>query len=94
MTGRSAGDNGRRCFIQINTREADPVYRGFVCFSRIKKLLGRTENSCHDVLSDDTNSLRRPPGRSSNNCDLQFAKFYRLSTQIIEVSVLFKSMAT
>ena len=36
MTARSAGDNGRRCFIKINTREGDPVSRGFVCFSCIK----------------------------------------------------------
>ena len=33
MTARSAGDNGRRCFIQINTREDDPVSRGFVFFA-------------------------------------------------------------
>ena len=32
MTARSAGDNGRRCFIQINTREGDPVSQGFVFF--------------------------------------------------------------
>ena len=27
MTARSAGDNGRRCFIQIHTRKGDPVSR-------------------------------------------------------------------
>ena len=50
MTTRSAGDNERRCFIQINTREGDPVSRGFVCFSRIKKLLGRTETRTYDRM--------------------------------------------
>ena len=29
-------NNGRRCFIQINTREGVPVFRSFACFSRIK----------------------------------------------------------
>ena len=43
MTARSAGDNERRCFIQINTRESDPVSRGFVCFSRIQKMIHRTD---------------------------------------------------
>ena len=32
MTARSAGDNGRRCFIQINTREGDPVSPTFCVF--------------------------------------------------------------
>ena len=43
MTARSAADNGHHSFIQINTREGDPVSRGFVRFSHIKKLLGRTD---------------------------------------------------
>ena len=34
--------------IQINTREGDPVSRGFVCFSRINKLLGRNETRTCD----------------------------------------------
>ena len=36
MTARSAGDNGHRCFIQINTGEGDPVYTTFCVFSGIK----------------------------------------------------------
>ena len=82
MTTRSAGNNGRRYFIQINTREGDPASRGFVCFSRIKKLLGRTDTRTRDRMcsqvSDDTNRLRHLPRRSSKNCDLQFANFDRL----------------
>ena len=39
-----------RCFIQINTCEGDPASRGFVCFSRIKKLLGRTETRTCDRM--------------------------------------------
>ena len=54
VTARSAGDNGRRCFIQINTRECDPVSRGFVCFSRIKKLLGQTETRTCDRMCSQT----------------------------------------
>ena len=42
VTARSAGDNGRRCFIQINTCEGDPVSQRFVCFSRIHKKKLRT----------------------------------------------------
>ena len=34
--------------IQINTRAHDPFLRGFGCFSRIKKLLGRTETRTRD----------------------------------------------
>ena len=54
MTVRSASDNGRRYFIQINTREGDPVSRGSVCFSRIKKLLGRTETRTCDRMCFET----------------------------------------
>ena len=54
MTACSAGDNGRRCFIQINTREGDPVSRGFVCFLHIKKLLGRTETRTCDRMCFQT----------------------------------------
>ena len=54
MTARCAGENGRRCFIQINTCECDPVSRGFVCFSRIKKLLGRTETRTCDKMCFQT----------------------------------------
>ena len=39
-----------RLFIQINTRAGDPVSRGFGCFSRIKKLLGRTETQTRDRM--------------------------------------------
>ena len=47
----------------------------FVCFSRIKNLLDRTETrirDTEDVHSVDTNSLRQLPRRLSKNCDLQF----------------------
>ena len=40
---RPAGDNDRRCFIQINTREGDPVSSTFCVFFAYKKLLRRTE---------------------------------------------------
>ena len=50
MTASSVGDNGRRCFIQINTREGDPVSRGSVCFSRIQKMLGRTETRTRERM--------------------------------------------
>ena len=77
-TARSAGDNGRRCFIQINTREGDPVSRGFVCFPCVKKLLGRTEtHTCDRMCFQTKRSLRHLPRRSSKNCDLQFANFDR-----------------
>ena len=46
VTARSAGDNGRRCFIQINTCEGDPVSPTFCVFFAYKKI---------------TNSLRRLP---------------------------------
>ena len=54
MMVRSASDNGRRYFIQINTREGDPVSRGSVCFSGIKKLLGRTETRTCDRMCFQT----------------------------------------
>ena len=53
MTARSAGDNGRRCFIQINTREGDQVSRGFVFFA-YKTLLGRTETRTCDRMCFQT----------------------------------------
>ena len=37
-----------RWFIKICTRAGDPVSRSFECFSRIKKLLGRTETRTRD----------------------------------------------
>ena len=46
-----------------------------VCFFAYKKI-ARPDwdaNSWEDVLSVDTNSLRRLPTQSSKNCDLQFA---------------------
>ena len=56
MTARSAGDNRRRCSIQINTCDGDPVSRGFVCFSRIEIAMPNWDaNLSQDVLSDDTN---------------------------------------
>ena len=54
VTAHSAGDNGRRCFVQINTREGDPVSQCFVFFSRIKNLLGRTEMPAYDRMCFQT----------------------------------------
>ena len=45
VTARSAGDNDRRCFIQINTREGDPGSPTLCVFFAYKKF---------------TNSLRSP----------------------------------
>ena len=49
VTARSAGENDHRCFIQINTRErgrpGSPM-----CFSHIKKLLGRTETRTRERM--------------------------------------------
>ena len=53
--------------------------RSFGCISRIKKIARPNwdANLWQDVLSDDTNSLRHLPRRSSKNCDLQFVNFDR-----------------
>ena len=53
MPTRSAGNTGRCCSIEINTCEGDPVSRGFVCFSRIKKL-DRTERGTCDMMCFQT----------------------------------------
>ena len=45
MTARSAGDNGRRCFIQINTYEGDPVSHTFCVFFAYKKNYEQFETS-------------------------------------------------
>ena len=55
MAARSAADNGRRYFIQIHPREGDPVSRDFVFFSRIKKLLCRTETRTRERMCFQTN---------------------------------------
>ena len=38
MMARSAGENGRRCLIHINTREGDPVSLRFCVFFAYKKI--------------------------------------------------------
>ena len=53
--GLVAPNHDRRCFIQINTREGDPVSRLFCVFFAYKKLLDRTETQtrermyCHSI---------------------------------------------
>ena len=62
VTARSAGDNWRRCFIQINTREGDPVSRGFVFFAYKKIARPNWDaNLWQNVLSDGTNSFETSP---------------------------------
>ena len=63
------------CFIQINSSVCDAVFAIVLCFLRIKKCLGRTETRTRDRMCCQSirTHLRHLPGRSSKNCDLQFA---------------------
>ena len=54
VTTRPDGDNGRRCVIQTNTREGDPVSLGFCVPFAYKKLPGRTETRTCDRMCFQT----------------------------------------
>ena len=78
MVGRTLSDAGEtmadRRLIEINRRTSHPISQRFWKFFAYKKMLGRTETRTRDmILSDDANSYRHFPRRSSKNCDLQFA---------------------
>ena len=65
------------------------------CFSRIKKLLGRTEaRTCtkgRTVSRYEPNSLRHLPRRSSKNyCDLQFANSKENYKENYSIDIFFK----
>ena len=53
----------RSLAIKINTRAGDPNSRGFGCFLRIKKLLGRTETRTHDRMYYQTKRTVRDISR-------------------------------
>ena len=65
----------RSLAIQINRYAGDPISPRFLKFFAYKKIARPNwdANSWQNMLSDDTDSLRHLPRRSSKNCDLQFA---------------------
>ena len=70
------------------------IRNSFVCFSRIKKMLGRTEMQTHDskhLLSVATNSLGHLPRRLSKNCDLRQTDRFRFTSPVFWMSMKMKT---